>query len=212
MENVELFEDYLRRLEAAVRPLPPAHRQELVAEIRDHLYTSLAEEEQPGPAEIRNILERVGDPQEIAEAALITTHTGRPGGEMEEEGPDSDSGILTLSLLLFGGFLCGIGWLVGVALLWSSRRWTVTERVLGTALVPGGLLTPFLATVLPVSCTTVIDTGGVITEENCGRFTYIPWLDVVAITALWVAPILAAFLIFWRARRRYGNFTQASVS
>ncbi|MGI5485044.1 HAAS signaling domain-containing protein [Streptomyces lavendofoliae] len=209
---MELFEDYLRRLEVAVRHLPPVQRRELVAEIRDHLYTSLAEEERPGPAELRNILERVGDPQEIAEAALIPPATSRPGGELEEEGPDSDSGLLTLSLLLFGGFLCAIGWLVGVALLWSSRRWTVAEKALGTALVPGGLLTPFLATILPDRCTTVIDAGGMISEEQCGRFTYIPWLDIVAISALWVAPILAAFLIFWRAKRRHGNFTQATVS
>jgi hypothetical protein len=31
-----------------------------------------------------------------------------------------------------------IGWLVGVALLWTSNRWTPREKLAGTLLVPGG--------------------------------------------------------------------------
>jgi hypothetical protein len=47
----------------------------------------------------------------------------------------------TIIFLLLGGFLIGIGWLVGAARLWASRAWSTPEKVAGTLLVPGGLAT-----------------------------------------------------------------------
>jgi hypothetical protein len=42
-------------------------------------------------------------------------------------------------LLLLGGFLIGLGWLAGVALLWASPRWDTRDKLLGTLIWPGGL-------------------------------------------------------------------------
>lgn len=47
-----------------------------------------------------------------------------------------------LILLPIGGFLAGIGWLVGVALLWMSPAWTRSEKLMGTLVPVGGLLCP----------------------------------------------------------------------
>jgi hypothetical protein len=47
--------------------------------------------------------------------------------------------VLTVVLLLVGILVFGIGWLVGIALLWSSPTWRLRDRLLGTLLVPGGL-------------------------------------------------------------------------
>jgi hypothetical protein len=47
-------------------------------------------------------------------------------------------------LLLFGGFLALIGWLVGLVLLWSSPRWTVVDKLVGTLVLPGGLASALL--------------------------------------------------------------------
>ena len=44
-----------------------------------------------------------------------------------------------IPLLLFGGFAAGIGWFVGLVLLWDSRAWTVGDKLLGTFVVPFGL-------------------------------------------------------------------------
>jgi hypothetical protein len=44
-------------------------------------------------------------------------------------------------LLPLGGFAFGIGWLVGLILLWSSRLWTTRDKLIGTLIVPGGLAT-----------------------------------------------------------------------
>jgi hypothetical protein len=52
--------------------------------------------------------------------------------------------LVTIGLLLLGGFAFLIGWVVGVVLLWRSRTWPTWEKVLGTLIVPGGLSLPVL--------------------------------------------------------------------
>ena len=46
-----------------------AHRTELIAEIRGHIETALAQEQAVGEAAVRNVLDRLGPPEEIVEAA-----------------------------------------------------------------------------------------------------------------------------------------------
>ena len=41
-------------------------------------------------------------------------------------------------MLLLGGFVFLIGWLVGVVLLWTSKIWTLRDKLIGTLVVPGG--------------------------------------------------------------------------
>lgn len=47
--------------------------------------------------------------------------------------------IAAVVLLLVGGFLAGIGWIVGVVLLWISPRWRLSDKLLGTLIWPGGV-------------------------------------------------------------------------
>ena len=46
-----------------------------------------------------------------------------------------------ITLLAIGAFFVGIGWIVGVVLLWRSRVWSVPDKLIGTLLWPGGLVT-----------------------------------------------------------------------
>ena len=48
-------------------------------------------------------------------------------------------------LLLFGGFALGIGWVVGLVLLWSSRAWSTLDKLVGTFVLPGGLAGSYVA-------------------------------------------------------------------
>jgi hypothetical protein len=41
--------------------------------------------------------------------------------------------------LLIGTLAFGVGWIVGLVLLWSSPTWRLREKLLGTLLIPGGL-------------------------------------------------------------------------
>ncbi|MGN6380473.1 MAG: HAAS signaling domain-containing protein [Gaiellales bacterium] len=123
-----LTEEWLDRLRAAARVLPASERAELVSDIESHLAESIP----PGAseAEVRDALDRLGDPEEIvAEAAgPPAPAAGRGGLEWS-----------AIILLLVGGFLFLVGWIVGVALLWSSKAWTVKDKLIGTFLLPGGL-------------------------------------------------------------------------
>ena len=53
--------------------------------------------------------------------------------------------IATIALLLFGGLVFGIGWFVGLGLLWTSDTWSRSEKLLGTLALPGGVFPLFLA-------------------------------------------------------------------
>jgi hypothetical protein len=48
-------------------------------------------------------------------------------------------------LLPLGGFAFGVGWLVGLILLWSSRLWTTRDKLIGTLIIPGGLAASLVA-------------------------------------------------------------------
>lgn len=66
----ELVARYLARLQAALRDLPAARREELLEEVSEHIAAARAElGAQAGEAEIRTMLERLGDPAAIAAEA-----------------------------------------------------------------------------------------------------------------------------------------------
>ena len=136
----QLVATYLTRLGAALHDLPKARREELLEQVSEHIATARAE---LGPhaseAEIRQLLERLGDPATIAAEAgqrpdeHLQPSQVRPGW-ME---------VTALILLPIGGIIIPVlGWFVGVALLWSSARWTVRDKLIGTLVIPGGLALP----------------------------------------------------------------------
>jgi len=125
-----LARDYLKRLKKAAAVLPRARRNELLAEIESHLSEALP----AGASEAAalNVLERLGEPAEIvAEAGPGQALAARVG--LNER--------VAILLLLVGGFLFGVGWFVGVVLLWSSTVWTLRDKLIGTLVLPGGLAT-----------------------------------------------------------------------
>lgn len=125
---------YLDALNRALYGLPDAVRAEVYGEIRQHIDDELAG--RPGDsAAIPEVLERLGDPLEIArEAGAYPQQPPQPTqrGRAHE--------IAAVILLAVGGFIGGIGWLVGLVLLWTSERFTRADKIIGTILVPGGFL------------------------------------------------------------------------
>jgi hypothetical protein len=128
-EPDRLVKAYLKRLRAASRRLPRKERAELRAQIEDHVRDALPED--ASEAAVRTVLERLGEPDVIV--AEQRTRLDLPAQEVGR--PER----ITILFLLFGGFLIGVGWLVGAVRLWSSRAWTTREKLIGTVLVPGGL-------------------------------------------------------------------------
>jgi uncharacterized membrane protein len=125
METVEtdhLVDDYLRRLEHAAAHMQRARRAELVAEIRGHIETALRQEEVAGEAAVRNVLDRLGPPEEIVEAAEPPPPSGRRARVLE---------ILALVALV----LPIIGWLIGTVLVLASQVWSRRDKLIGALLL-----------------------------------------------------------------------------
>jgi len=134
--------DYLARLAAALRELPADRRAEIVSDIGEHIAGARADMADGGDeAEVRNLLDRLGTPEQIAASAGVP-----------EPAPPTRRGIgleiAALILLNLGGLIVPVvGWFVGVALLWSSSKWTTRDKLIGTFVPPGGL--SFLLVILP---------------------------------------------------------------
>lgn len=126
-----LAAEYVERLRRAGRGVPPGRLRELLAEIEAHL--SEAIDPSASDAQALAALEKLGEPE-----AIIAAETLQP-----DELPDRP-GIrkwAAMILLLFGGFLLGLGWCAGLILLWSSRAWSTRDKWIGTLVIPGGLAT-----------------------------------------------------------------------
>jgi hypothetical protein len=113
-----LVADYLKRLEHAARALPRSRRAELVAEIRAHIDEALRETGSADELAVRNVLERLGPPEEVAAAELPP----RPGGGKLE---------LAAVILIAVPF---VGWILGSTLVAFSRAWTNREKLTGIAI------------------------------------------------------------------------------
>lgn len=142
-----LAEDYLARLRRIGRALPSDRFRELFAEIRQHL-TEVAPADAPED-EVLDALERLGPPGEIVEAEMPA---GPAETSTDQRGLREWAAVVLLPL---GGFAFGIGWLIGLILLWSSRLWTTRDKLIGTLVVPGGLaVAPFFLLIVSVNSTT----------------------------------------------------------
>ena len=185
-----LAADYLDRLEHAARRLPRGERRELVEEISAHL----AEATDAGMsyAEALTVLDRLGDPEDIVDEQLPAEPY-----RSDRRGTREWAAIF---LLLFGGFAFGLGWLVGLILLWSSRAWDTRDKLIGTLIVPGGLATALAALVVeasPETCTTF--NGG---PPHCvgGPSTLHHILSLVLFAFLVLGPICTSVYLARRAR------------
>ena len=189
----QLVADYLKRLNSELQGLPRARRRELVEEISGHIAEARADLESENEADVRSLLDRLGDPAEIAAEAR-----GRYGVERRGSGLD----IVALVLLLIGGIVLPVvGWVIGVVLLWISETWTTTEKVIGTLVVPGGLALPlFLTLVTGYTETCSGPPGGPLTCTG-GPSQAAQVLGTILVIVLFVAPLATtAFLAHRRTR------------
>jgi uncharacterized membrane protein len=187
-------EHYLHELEEELRDLPPAKRRELLEEIREHIGEALAEIPDGEEADVRNVLERVGEPAVIAEEARERFGIRRTKPGIRE--------AITLLLLPLGGFLWIIGWAVGAILLATSTVWTSREKVIGLLVVPGGLLPAFTFGLMSGGkvCSQFSSNGRVISETCSGGMPV--WLAYVILAVLLIAPIWTVFFLLSRMNRR----------
>jgi len=150
VDGEALVRDYLGRLDAAAWPLKVDRRAELLAEVREHIETALAEAGQRDEVTVRNVLERLGLPEEIvaAEAEAGGAAAAPVGGRAAALAAASTWGaveIIALLLLTVGAVLLPvIGPVIGLLFVWLSTHWTRREKVIATIIVAVLLLVPIL--------------------------------------------------------------------
>ena len=128
----KLVAEYLKALDSELRGLPRSRRRELTQEISEHIAEARSGLEADDEAGVREILERLGAPAEIASAE-------NPAGPARAGWTE----VVALILLPVGGIIVPIvGWVVGAVLLWVSDAWSTKDKLIGTLLFPGGLLIP----------------------------------------------------------------------
>jgi hypothetical protein len=195
-------EEYLRRLERAARTLPGDRRRELVSEIESHLAEAIG----PTATDVQalDVIERLGPPGEIVEAELPVRSRFDERRTWRE--------WTAVILLPLGGFLIGVGWIVGLVLLWSSRAWTTRDKWIGTLVIPGGIATGVVA-FLALGTTTaskciskayarsagVTVHSDVTTHCTGGAGTGVDVLLFLMLAVLVIAPIVSAFYLARRA-------------
>jgi uncharacterized membrane protein len=208
-----LVERYLKHLEVELDDLPRARRREIVDEIAGHIAGARAGLEYETEADVRNILEGLGDPAEIAadarerfEVQPLTPAPLYKPGWME---------AAALIFLLVGGLILPlVGWLVGVVLLWVSNAWNVRDKIIGTLFVPGGLglsllvLLFFAASSGGGSCVGITE----VTSDGTTGFRSpvepqcveegTSYLAVAGVTFLLVAPLISAGYLVYRLRHQ----------
>ena len=146
MGDEPLVRDYLGRLEAAAWPLAAPRRKELVGEVSEHIDAALTEAGRTDEVTVRNVLERLGPPEEIVAAESETdaplesrTTSSSTWGATE---------IIAVLLLTIGAvFIPFVGPIIGLVFVWASTRWTTREKAVATLIVVAILLLPFLAIV-----------------------------------------------------------------
>jgi uncharacterized membrane protein len=182
---------YLGRLRRAARPLPRDAQRELLSDIEAHLHEAIDGE--MSEAEVLSTLDRLGSPEEIVAAQL----SDAVGSSNATKGTHEWAAII---LLLLGGFAIGIGWLIGLILLWSSRAWTTVDKLIGTLVIPGGLASVLLVAVLAAS--KEICSGGPGQPTRCtgGPSTAHHVLQIALVAIFVLAPIATAIYLSRRAR------------
>jgi hypothetical protein len=193
----KLVEDYLDRLDDALAELPRSRRRELVQEIEDHIAEARAELDPDDDLGVRNLLDRIGDPSEIAAEAA--------GGQSLEVPRARWRDVAALILLPIGGVVIPfLGWVVGVALLWVSDAWNTREKLIGTFVIPGGLLVPLGLMVLgsgSSSCIAVRSGGGPTMVRTCTEAGGTNWGLVLLVAVFVLAPIASTAFLARRMRR-----------
>jgi hypothetical protein len=189
-----LIDHYLKDLEAQLGDLPAGRRQELLDEVGEHIADARAALDPETEAGVRSLLERLGDPAEIAAEARE-----RFGVQPRPPAPATPWLEVAAIVLLVIPF---IGWVVGVVLVWLSRRWTTGDKLVGTfggfSWVLGGLgMVMAEVTSTPLAQSGSDSPVGQVQLDATGPSL----IEVILVVAPFVLPVAAAIYLGFRLRR-----------
>ncbi|MFF5391023.1 hypothetical protein ACFY5H_22175 [Streptomyces sp. NPDC013012] len=145
-----LVTDYLDTVAREASFLPAGRREELLADLREHLDVAVGDE--PDPETVRSALDRLGSPAAIVAAARAeepeTPAAPRSGGAPKSRTTHTAVVLGATGVAGYAHPLLGLAVLIaGLVMLWTSDVWERGTKVLATALVsltPLALLLTFV--------------------------------------------------------------------
>jgi hypothetical protein len=210
--NVDVLVDrYLTDLDAELHDLPAIRRREILDEVGEHIAAARATLDAETEAAVRTVLERLGDPADIA--AEARDRFGVPAQPAEQPTPWLE--IVALVTLVVP-FLS----VIGVVLVWLSRRWTTRDKLIGTLGGVGWLVAPLgtigvsagggglgpaevivfvVPFVLPIAAAIYL---AIRLRAHAQAVTRTPWLEVATLFALLI-PVLGwvvGLVLLWLSR------------
>jgi uncharacterized membrane protein len=145
-ETSARIQDYLAAVEREAAALPAERRQELLADLSEHIEVALTER----PDRVTEVLRELGDPRTIAATALH--EAGGSAHKPTSSGVHPSVVALLLGLAAPASLvwvpLQPLMWVVGLALLWTSPRWTTGHKAIGTVT---GVVAPLAVSVVAVA-------------------------------------------------------------
>lgn len=190
----QLVDGYLGRLELELQDVPFERRKEIVDEIRGHIAEARRGLGEETDAELLNLLDRLGDPSEIAAEA-------RGDRAAPSSSSENRLGVLEILAVLFTVLI----WPVGVMLLWASPAWSTRQKLIGMLVPPGGYLGLFLlfslfSLVVSYSVPQCLGTGMHVCPPEWPQALIS--ITFFLLTAAWlVAPIAVAIYLVTRLTR-----------
>jgi hypothetical protein len=134
-EADELVRRYLAQLDAALRGVDASRREEILAEVHEHIEEGRTGLDPGDAASVRTLLDKVGDPAAIAAEAGAPS----PGSRRWD--------AWAPWLIIFGPAASGLGWVAGVLILWTSPTWSRRDKLIATFVPPAGLVALFFGLV-----------------------------------------------------------------
>jgi hypothetical protein len=134
-EADKLIRRYLAQLDAALRGVDASRREEILAEVHEHIEEGRTGLDPDDAASVRTLLYRVGDP-----AAIAAEAGAPPPGSRRWD-------AWAPWLIIFGPVASGLGWIAGVLILWTSPAWSRRDQVIATFVPLAGLVALFFGLV-----------------------------------------------------------------
>ena len=134
-EADKLVRRYLAQLDAALRGVDASRREEILAEVHGHIDEGRTGLDPGDAASVQTLLDRVGDP-----AAIAAEAGAPPPGSRRWD-------AWAPWLIIFGPAASGLGWIAGMAILWTSPTCSRRDQLIATFVPLAGLVALFFGLV-----------------------------------------------------------------
>lgn len=106
--------------------------------------------------------------------------------------------IATSALLLLGGFLFGLGWVLGLFMLWRSTSHSRASKIICTLIWPGGLAAAMATLYIPVSTAP----GYFVDLTSTPVAPAVSGWTIVYVCAIFIIPVVTQYLALRNALRK----------